>query len=86
MPTSWPNNSSPPRTVASFEQAKGVLPERAGIGVDEAFTLMRSHALRNNQQLIAVADAVIEGTVSESTLEAPPGRRDHSNGGCSTTE
>jgi len=54
-----------------LEQAKGVLAERATISVDQAFTLMRAYARRNNQQLIAVAAAVIEGTISESTLQAP---------------
>lgn len=51
-----------------LEQAKGVLSERAGISVDNAFTLMRSHARRNRQQLGVIAGAVINGTIAASEL------------------
>lgn len=53
-----------------LEQAKGVLSERAGIGVDVAFTLMRAHARRNHLQLGAVAVAVIDGTINPSELQS----------------
>lgn len=51
-----------------LEQAKGVLSERAGIGVEEAFVLMRSYARRTQRQLSTVAGAVIDGTVRASEL------------------
>ncbi|WP_405064487.1 GAF and ANTAR domain-containing protein [Kribbella sp. NBC_01505] len=51
-----------------IEQAKGVLSERAGIGVADAFTLLRTHARRNQLQLGVVAAAVIDGTLAASAL------------------
>ena len=47
-----------------IEQAKGVLAERSGIGVDEAFVLMRSHARRSGAQLRQVVQAVLAGTLT----------------------
>ncbi|HET6739522.1 MAG TPA: GAF and ANTAR domain-containing protein [Kribbella sp.] len=52
------------------EQAKGVLAERAGVSVNEAFSLLRGHARRNHQQLTAVATAVIEGTLTPHLLRS----------------
>ncbi|QXG75604.1 GAF and ANTAR domain-containing protein [Modestobacter sp. L9-4] len=43
-----------------IEQAKGMLAERTGIGVDEAFVQMRDHARRNGLPLRDVAAAVVE--------------------------
>lgn len=54
-----------------LEQAKGVLSERAAIGVDLAFTLMRAHARRTHQQLSAVATQIIDGTIPAAALQAP---------------
>ncbi|ONI76499.1 transcriptional regulator [Kribbella sp. ALI-6-A] len=51
-----------------LEQAKGVLSERAGISVDEAFVLMRRHARRNRQQLRLVAGGIIDGAIPASEL------------------
>lgn len=53
-----------------LEQAKGVLSERAGISVDEAFTRMRSYARRNRRQLVEVATAVVEGAIDSVELGA----------------
>lgn len=52
-----------------LEQAKGILSERAGINVDEAFTLMRSYARRNQRPLVGVAGAVIDGTIGAAGLQ-----------------
>jgi len=52
-----------------IEQAKGVLSERAGITVDAAFTLMRTHARSNQRQLGAIAGAVIDGTIAASDFQ-----------------
>jgi GAF domain-containing protein len=46
-----------------IEQAKGVVSERAGIGLADAFTLLRAFARTNNLRLTAVARAAIDGTL-----------------------
>jgi len=57
-----------------IEQAKGVLAERAAVGVDAAFTALRSHARRHGLRLTEVARGVIAGTV-----EIEPGPRARSD-------
>lgn len=47
-----------------IEQAKGVLAERSGISVDEAFVLMRGHARRTGAQLRQVVHAVLAGSLT----------------------
>jgi transcriptional regulator with GAF, ATPase, and Fis domain len=44
----------------TIEQAKGVLAERLGIGVDEAFTALRLYARSNRRRLVEVATSVVE--------------------------
>jgi transcriptional regulator with GAF, ATPase, and Fis domain len=44
-----------------IEQAKGVLAERSGVSVDEAFVLLRSHARNTGSPLRQVATEVIHG-------------------------
>ncbi len=51
-----------------IEQAKGVIAERAGISVLEAFTLMRMHARSSNRPLSGVALAVVNGTLEASSI------------------
>jgi GAF domain-containing protein len=51
-----------------IEQAKGMLAERAGLSVGEAFTRIRSFARTHNQQLTAVCEAIIEGRSSMPDL------------------
>ena len=51
-----------------IEQAKGVLSERRGISVDEAFTLLREHARTHNRRLSDVALDVAEGSSAASDL------------------
>jgi AmiR/NasT family two-component response regulator len=46
---------------AVIERAKGVLMERHGIDEEAAFEALRSDARRNNQKIVEVADAVIDG-------------------------
>lgn len=50
------------------EQAKGVLAERTALGIDEAFTLMRSHSRRSREPLTEVARAVIADTLDAATM------------------
>jgi hypothetical protein len=47
----------------AIEQAKGMLAERAHIDMDEAFTLLRSHARSSQTLLTTVALQVVEGTL-----------------------
>ena len=47
-------------TRVIVEQAKGVLAERGGIAMDQAFTLLRNYARRTNQRLADVAQAVVD--------------------------
>jgi GAF domain-containing protein len=51
-----------------IEQAKGILAERGGLGMDGAFSWLRNHARSNNMRLAAVAQSVIDGS-----LVPPPG-------------
>ncbi len=57
-----------------IEQAKGVVAERAGLGVDAAFAVLRTYARRNGRHLSEVAAAVIDGsldlTVSPSNQQS----------------
>jgi response regulator NasT len=46
---------------ALIERAKGVLMERHGLDEPAAFEALRSHARRNNQKIVDVAGAVIDG-------------------------
>ena len=47
-----------------IEQAKGMLAERAGLEVDEAFTRLRDHARRNNLRLVDLAQSLLDGTTT----------------------
>ena len=53
-----------------IEQAKGLLAERAGISVSEAFTLLRHRARSTSQPISEVARALVEGGVEPGT--GPP--------------
>ena len=55
-----------------IEQAKGVIFERAGITMEEAFARLRSYARSTNRGLTVVARAAIEGTLDAEAWE-PPG-------------
>jgi GAF domain-containing protein len=54
-----------------IEQAKGMLAERAGIDVDEAFDWLRHHARRHNLRLASVAQHLIDGDIDRSAFESP---------------
>jgi GAF domain-containing protein len=58
-----------------IEQAKGVVAERAGLGLAEAFTRLRSYARNNNLRLSEVAQATIDGNLDPSAWTAPPSSR-----------
>ncbi len=46
-----------------IEQAKGVISERAGVDLAEAFSRLRGHARNSNRRLTDVAQAAIDGTL-----------------------
>lgn len=50
------------------EQAKGVLAERAGLDMNDAFTLLRTHARNNNLRLGDLARDVVEGNIEAAAL------------------
>ena len=43
-----------------IEQAKGVLAERLGTSIDEAFSLLRKYARNRNEKLVDIARAIID--------------------------
>ncbi len=59
-----------------IEQAKGMVAERAGLDIGQAFAALRNHARNHNLRLADVAEAVIGGALAPSALgrTAPPTR------------
>lgn len=58
-----------------IEQAKGVIAERAGIDLAEAFSRLRRHARRHNLLLTSVAQAAIDGSLAPSAWAPQPRSR-----------
>jgi hypothetical protein len=54
----------------ALEQAKGVLAEQTGLGIDQAFEVLRQYARRHNLRLAEVARRVVEGELSGSGIAA----------------
>ncbi|NEA37078.1 ANTAR domain-containing protein [Streptomyces sp. SID13031] len=54
-----------------IEQAKGMLAERTGLSLPEAFTAMRSYARGKGCELKAVASGVLDGTLRTTALLSP---------------
>lgn len=52
----------------TIEQAKGILAERRGTSVEDAFELMRAFARHNRRRLNEVASAVVTGSPTVSSL------------------
>ena len=57
-----------------IEQAKGVIAERVGTGLAEAFSRLRAYARNHNRRLTDVAQAAIDGTLDPQAW-APPASR-----------
>jgi GAF domain-containing protein len=55
----------------AIEQAKGVIFERAGVDMPEAFARLRRYARRRNLRLTDVAQAVIEGRLEPEAWAEP---------------
>jgi len=59
------------RSRIVIEQAKGIVFERAGIDMDEAFARLRAHARSTNTRLTDVAQAAVDGTLDSRAWEGP---------------
>jgi GAF domain-containing protein len=58
-----------------IEQAKGMVAERTGLDMAQAFKRLRAHARNHNLRLADVAADIIDGTLSVASLDlACPGR------------
>jgi GAF domain-containing protein len=53
-----------------IEQAKGMIAEREGVNMDQAFATLRNHARNHNLRLVIVAQDVITGTLDVSMLDS----------------
>jgi len=54
-----------------IEQAKGIVSERAGIDIPEAFSRLRHYARSHSLRLTDVAEAAIDNTLDSSAWKAP---------------
>ena len=52
-----------------IEQAKGVVAERSGLDMEGSFLRLRTHARSHNLRLVDVAQAIIDGTLADDSLE-----------------
>ncbi len=59
------------RSRVVIEQAKGVLSERTGTGLAEAFSRMRAYARNHNLRLTDVAQAAVDGTLDPNAWGPP---------------
>jgi hypothetical protein len=59
-----------------IEQAKGVLAERQGVDLEQAFRTLRQHARNHNLRLADVAASVIVGSLAVGELDALAPRAD----------
>ena len=65
----------------AIEQAKGMLAERAGLGMDDAFARLRGYARNNRRLLVDVAAEVVSGTLRPDVVLAAPAVRGASTSG-----
>jgi GAF domain-containing protein len=54
-----------------IEQAKGMVAEREGLTMEQAFSRLRDHARNHNLRLVDVARDVISGTLPAAALDRP---------------
>ena len=59
-----------------IEQAKGVVAQHSGLGLDRAFARLRSYARNNNLKLSDVARDIVQGTLDPTAVHAPSGQGD----------
>ena len=56
-----------------IEQAKGVISERAGVDLAEAFSRLRRYSRHHNLRLTDVARATVDGTLDSRAWAPSPG-------------
>ena len=54
-----------------IEQAKGIVAQREGLNMEQAFSTLRKHARDHNLRLVDVAHDIIDGTLAASALGPP---------------
>lgn len=54
-----------------IEQAKGMIAEREGLNMEQAFARLRTHARNHNLRLADIAQDVISGILAASALDRP---------------
>jgi GAF domain-containing protein len=54
-----------------IEQAKGMVAQRSGVDMEQAFSTLRSHARNHNLRLVDVARDIIDGTLAAAALDRP---------------
>ena len=54
-----------------IEQAKGMVAERKGLNMEQAFSVLRNHARNHNRRLVDVARDVINGALAAPALDRP---------------
>jgi GAF domain-containing protein len=54
-----------------IEQAKGMIAERLGVDVENAFAILRGHARTHNLRLVDIAQDAIRGTLAATALDQP---------------
>ena len=59
-----------------IEQAKGIIGERLGLDMEQAFATLRGHARNNNLRLADLAGDVIAGRFAASQLDRPKDTRE----------
>ena len=58
----------------AIEQAKGIIAERLGCGMDEAFRGLRHHARSSGRRLAEVSQEIVAGTLRPDAIRALPNR------------
>jgi GAF domain-containing protein len=60
-----------------IEQAKGMVAEREGLSMEQAFSALRQHARNHNLRLVAVAEAVVAGHLRPGQAPGPHSASQH---------
>ncbi len=55
-----------------IEQAKGMVAQRQGVNMEQAFSALRTHARNHNLRLVDVAESVISGALAPPALDWQP--------------
>ena len=55
-----------------IEQAKGMVAERLGLDMEQAFARLRTHSRNHNLRLVDLCDAIIAGAIAPNVLDQPP--------------